>query len=222
MPAQRPSLAGWGLQDRWFLVVAVLAAAVAVASYPFRGQLFADIAGNTEASGMGTLALFVGGQGLWVLIALMAGLAVMGIRTRASWLATLVAAVTGVAVSLGVSTAIKVLVQEVRPCATGLVHTVAVCPPAGDYSWPSNHALLAAGIAATCVLARPRSAWVAVPVAVAIAFGRVAEGVHYVHDVAAGVALALVVVTAVAWLLTPIVEARLTQYWTAPRHAHAG
>src|SRR5699024_1773760 len=75
--------------------------------------------------------------------------------------------------------------------------TVLSCPGSGDWSWPSNHAVLAAAFATACILVVPRLAWFALPLALAIAASRVAAGVHYVHDVLSGLALGALVVAAV-------------------------
>ncbi|WP_280194112.1 phosphatase PAP2 family protein [Nocardia farcinica] len=92
-------------------------------------------------------------------------------------------------------------------------------PAAGDWSWPSNHAVLAAAFATACVLAAPRVAWFAVPVALAVAAARVGAGVHYVHDVLSGLALGVVVVALVVALIRPSLD-RLIQH-LAGRFARA-
>uniref|UniRef100_UPI002456CD97 phosphatase PAP2 family protein n=1 Tax=Nocardia farcinica TaxID=37329 RepID=UPI002456CD97 len=82
---------------------------------------------------------------------------------------------------------------------------------AGDWSWPSNHAVLAAAFATACVLAAPRVAWFAVPVALAVAAARVGAGVHYVHDVLSGLALGVVVVALVVALIRPSLDRLIQQ-----------
>jgi membrane-associated phospholipid phosphatase len=85
------------------------------------------------------------------------------------------------------SEGLKLVVQEERPCR-GLL---ADCPAPGDWSFPSNHATLAAALAVGLVLVRPRLGATALAVIVAAAVGvlRVVAGVHYPHDVLAGWAL---------------------------------
>lgn len=100
-----------------------------------------------------------------------------------------------------VSEVVKVLVAQPRPCRTIDAPTVIACPDVDDWSWPSNHAVLAAAVATACVLTLPRSAWVVCPAAVLIAAARVSAGVHYPHDVLAGLGFGTVVVLSTVPLL---------------------
>jgi undecaprenyl-diphosphatase len=65
-------------------------------------------------------------------------------------------------------------------------------------SFPSAHTMLAFGIAASMLLAgyRQLGRWLII-VALLVAFGRVAAGVHFVSDVLAGAVFGI----AVAWIL---------------------
>lgn len=87
-------------------------------------------------------------------------------------------------------TALKSVFAEQRPCRTlSGSFTVESCPSAGDWSFPSNHAVIAAA-AATMVWLVHRTLGIAAAVAaVAMAASRVWVGVHYPHDVAAGLLL---------------------------------
>ncbi|WP_431042927.1 phosphatase PAP2 family protein [Streptomyces sp. P1-3] len=89
------------------------------------------------------------------------------------------------------SEALKTVVDEERPCraVTGAAPPIAACPPPGDWSFPSNHATLAAALAVGTVFAWRRTAALVLPVAALLASSRVYVGVHYPHDVAAGAAL---------------------------------
>ncbi|WP_395245295.1 phosphatase PAP2 family protein [Agromyces sp. MMS24-K17] len=83
------------------------------------------------------------------------------------------------------SETLKSAFAEERPCQAAAV--AAGCPGAGDWSFPSNHSTVAFALAASVALVV--SGWVAVTsavLAVVAASGRVLEGVHYPHDVAAG------------------------------------
>ncbi|WP_435768572.1 phosphatase PAP2 family protein [Nocardioides sp. SYSU DS0651] len=101
----------------------------------------------------------------------------------------------GVVGAYAVSELVKLLVQEERPCRALDVSTVLACPGTGDWSWPSNHATVAAALAVACFFAVPRLVWLVAPLAALVAAARVAAGVHYAHDVLAGLALGVVGVT---------------------------
>ncbi|WP_433461278.1 phosphatase PAP2 family protein [Spirillospora sp. CA-128828] len=111
-----------------------------------------------------------------------------------------------------VSEVSKSYIQEERPCraVAGAVH-IAACPAQGDWSFPSNHATIAAASAAAIVVAWRAMAPVVLPLAALMAFSRVFVGVHYPHDVAAGFVVGVVVAPVVALLLVralgPLVEA---------------
>ena len=108
----------------------------------------------------------------------------------------LLAGVIGVALAYGVSESLKLIFVQTRPCAVWA--TGGECPPAGDWSLPSNHATLAFGAVVVLAVAT-RSLWLtgaALVVAFAVAAGRVLQGVHYLHDVAIGALLGLSAVIA--------------------------
>lgn len=86
-----------------------------------------------------------------------------------------------------VSEVAKSLIQEERPCrAVAGAAPIAECPSVGDWSFPSNHATIAASCAIVLTVVLPRLAPVVIPLALLMAFSRVFVGVHYPHDVAAG------------------------------------
>ncbi|NDU77955.1 phosphatase PAP2 family protein [Actinomadura sp. DSM 109109] len=111
-----------------------------------------------------------------------------------------------------VSEVSKSFIQEERPCraVAGAVH-IAACPSPGDWSFPSNHATIAAASAAAIVVAWRAMAPVVLPMAALMAFSRVFVGVHYPHDVAAGFLVGVVVAPLAALVLVlaarPLVEA---------------
>ncbi|GAA4386042.1 hypothetical protein GCM10023088_56360 [Actinomadura verrucosospora] len=111
-----------------------------------------------------------------------------------------------------VSEVSKSFIQEERPCraVAGAVH-IAACPAPGDWSFPSNHATIAAASAAAIVVAWRALAPLVLPLAALMAFSRVFVGVHYPHDVAAGFLVGVVVAPAAALVLVlaarPLVEA---------------
>lgn len=185
---------------------ALACALLALASYPARADLFTAIAGRTAASDFGPFVGSVAELGLLILVA-MAGVLALWCRLRSRqrfWL--LVAAGAGVIAAYASSEGTKLLVTEVRPCRAVEVATVLSCPGAGDWSWPSNHSVLAAAFATACILTAPRLAWAAVPAAAAVAASRVGAGVHYVHDVLSGLALGIIVVVLVVLALRPVLD----------------
>ncbi|MET7965764.1 phosphatase PAP2 family protein [Micromonospora sp. NPDC005305] len=136
--------------------------------------------------------------GILLVLAALARLVGGDLRGRALALAAPVAVVCAYASSEG----LKTLIAEDRPCRSpaDLVIVAGHCPPAGDWSFPSNHATIAGALAAAALLLHRRIGLVAVPLAVLAAFSRTFVGVHYPHDVAAGLLLGVLVGT----LLTPV------------------
>lgn len=114
-------------------------------------------------------------------------------------------AAAGTVAAYALSEALKLVVDEERPCRVlAGAPAVAACPTAGDWSFPSNHATLAVALAVGVTLVRPRLAAAALPVAAAAALLRVLVGVHYPHDVLAGAALGATAVVACWILLLPL------------------
>ncbi|MER7824087.1 phosphatase PAP2 family protein [Streptomyces sp. NPDC096097] len=135
-----------------------------------------------EAASEGTLLLLG-------LLLLLAGLSALR-RHDVPGLAGVALAAAGAVVAYALSEAVKLLIDEERPCrAVAGALAVAPCPAPGDWSFPSNHATLAAAPAVGVTLVRPRGAALALPVAAAAALLRVLVGVHYPHDVLAGAAV---------------------------------
>lgn len=106
------------------------------------------------------------------------------------------AGAVGVVAAYAASEGAKLLFAEPRPCSRWSI--AAECPPAGDWSLPSNHATLAFGATVVIAIAWARL-WVAcasLALASLVAVGRVVQGVHYVHDVGLGAVLGLAVTAA--------------------------
>ncbi|MFF7577739.1 phosphatase PAP2 family protein [Streptomyces sp. NPDC008061] len=91
-----------------------------------------------------------------------------------------------VVAAYGANDLLKLAVHEQRPCRTLHAVTVEVCPPLGDWSFPSNHAAVAAAATVAILLTDRRLGAVAVPAALLMAVSRVWIGVHYPHDVLIG------------------------------------
>jgi membrane-associated phospholipid phosphatase len=100
-----------------------------------------------------------------------------------------VAALAAAALALAAGQVLAHLVNEPRPYAAHphLVH--ALIARSADSSFPSDHATAAFAIAAAIWLRMRVVGAVALVLAAALAVGRVAVGVHYPLDVAAGAAL---------------------------------
>ncbi|MBY8343441.1 phosphatase PAP2 family protein [Streptomyces spinosirectus] len=109
-----------------------------------------------------------------------------------------------VVVGYGVDAALKLLVREDRPCQSLRVSTLEACPAPGDWSFPSNHAAVAAAAAVALLYVSRRLGAVATVAAVTIAASRVWVGAHYPHDVVAGI----VVGALTALLAMPVSRAR--------------
>jgi undecaprenyl-diphosphatase len=99
----------------------------------------------------------------------------------------------------------KTFIQEERPCrAVAGAVAIAECPAFGDWSFPSNHATIAAASAGAIALAWRTTLPLVLPLAAIMAFSRVFVGVHYPHDVAAGYLLGVTVAPLLALALAPV------------------
>jgi undecaprenyl-diphosphatase len=98
-----------------------------------------------------------------------------------------------VAAAFLVNDVVKSFVAEQRPCDTLHVVTLEACPSVTDYSFPSNHTAVAAASMAALLLAHRRAGRYAVPLTLLMAASRVWVGVHYPHDVLAGLLLGVLV-----------------------------
>ncbi|SER87239.1 undecaprenyl-diphosphatase [Streptomyces sp. yr375] len=131
------------------------------------------------------------------------GLAVFAVLMAVAWWrarrVSATAAVSALAVPVvvvagyGVDAALKLAVREDRPCRSLRVATLEACPAPGDWSFPSNHAAVAAAAAVALWFVSRRLGAVAAVAACAMAASRVWVGAHYPHDVAAGVAVGALV-----------------------------
>ncbi|MER5865419.1 phosphatase PAP2 family protein [Kitasatospora sp. NPDC002040] len=100
-----------------------------------------------------------------------------------------------------VNTVLKGLVEEVRPCQQRPgTATLEVCPAPGDWSFPSNHAVIAFATATALWFAFRALGWVCAAAALLMAASRVWVGVHYPHDVLAGALVGILVAVPLALL----------------------
>ncbi|WP_305092469.1 phosphatase PAP2 family protein [Prescottella sp. R16] len=184
----------------------IAAAVVVVGLYLLKGvsgALYRAIVPHTaELPGVGLIA----DGGLLVLVALYAVLAVYLWRNRPTQLGDLLVGGVGVVVAYVLSEVVKAFVSEDRPCRTQVA--LPDCPAPGDWSFPSNHTVIAVGIATVIVLASEKvlsalQRWLVVALAALIGLARVLQGVHYPHDVLAGAVVGSTVTIAVVVLLVP-------------------
>lgn len=192
--------------SRTAIIVAVLAV-LAMASYPLRDALYLGISGTVAQSALLSAAAVFFSEIL--LLMLMAGACTLAVlcwfRNRvAFW--RLDSGAIGAVAAYGLSELAKILVAEEHPCRALDALTAVACPEAGDWSWPSNHSVVAAGVAAACTLALPKLAKYAIPAVLLIALSRVSVGAHFVHDVFSGVALGILVVLVCVRVLPGIVQ----------------
>ncbi|MFH8382007.1 phosphatase PAP2 family protein [Kitasatospora sp. NPDC018058] len=104
-----------------------------------------------------------------------------------------------VVIAYGVNSVLKSLVDELRPCAQirGSV-SLETCPGTGDWSFPSNHSVIAFAAAISLWFVSRRLGVVATVFAALMAASRVWVGVHYPHDVAVGALVGILVALVLA------------------------
>lgn len=111
----------------------------------------------------------------------------------------------GALVALGINQLLVAAVAEPRPY-TVLPHALLLVSRSSDYSFPSDHAVMAGAVAAGVLLAHRRLGLVAAALALVMAFTRVYVGAHFPLDVVTGLFVGAVV-AAVSYLVArPLVE----------------
>lgn len=110
-------------------------------------------------------------------------------QARATAAVEALAVPVAVMAAYGVDAVVKLVVREDRPCQSLHVKGLEACPAPGDWSFPSNHAAIAAAAAVALLFVSRRLGAVAAVAALAMAASRVWVGAHYPHDIVAGVAV---------------------------------
>lgn len=98
----------------------------------------------------------------------------------------------GVLLALAVNQPIVNTVTEPRPYAA-LPHVLVLVSRSTDYSFPSDHAVMAGAVVLGTVLTSRRLGWLAAAMALLMAFARVYVGSHFPLDVVAGLAVGTLV-----------------------------
>lgn len=109
-------------------------------------------------------------------------------RRSARAMAAALWAVAGTLVAVAVVQPINRAVAEGRPWQ-GLPHALILAGHAHDYSFPSDHAVMAGAVTAGILLYHRRLGIIAAVAGLLMCFARVYIGAHYPQDVAAGFAI---------------------------------
>lgn len=155
-------------------------------------------------------------HGFMAAYALWGGLVVLALLVVGSWwilarralsparaVATVFCAGLGALVALGTNQVISKAVAEARPCHA-LHHVEVLLSCAADYSFPSDHAMIAGGLVAGILFLNRKVGAVALVVALLLAFARVYAGVHYPGDVVAGLLIGAAISVAIMVVLRPL------------------
>ncbi len=102
------------------------------------------------------------------------------------------------------------LFTEARPY-TSHPQLLVLASRSSDFSFPSDHAVMAGAVTAGLFLVSRRLGWVALVAALLLAFARVYTAAHYPWDVAGGLVLGAAV-TLLGWLLLAVPLTALTTW----------
>lgn len=137
---------------------------------------------------------------------------VLIIRRSAVTLSVLALGGLGAVIAYVCNKVLKDLFANTRPCNV-YDYAVVSCPPVENWSYPSNHTVIAVALATSLIVAVHRLAWVAAPLTLITAFTRIVAGHHFPHDVVAGAVVGAVIVLAIVILLKPLAEALVLTTW---------
>lgn len=127
----------------------------------------------------------------------------------------------GMLLALAVNQPIGRLVDEPRPYAV-LDHILVLTHRTSDFSFPSDHAVMAGAVAAGVLLVHRRLGLVALAAALLMAVTRVYVGAHFPGDVAAGLVLGAGVTWAGHLLARPLLETLVRRLDRTPLRALVG
>ncbi|WP_313813119.1 phosphatase PAP2 family protein [Glutamicibacter sp.] len=191
-------------------IIVLCLAASAVVAFLFEVQLYTSISTSVQSSAvLSALAVFCSEPLLILLVLSSAAIGVWSWFKDRSVFWTIAAGAVGVIAAYAVSTILKQLVNEQRPCQSIHVATVLECPPLGDWSWPSNHSVIAGAFATACILALPALRWYFATAAALVALSRVGAGAHYLHDALTGLALGTLIVVIAVSVVRPLLVKHL-------------
>ena len=121
----------------------------------------------------------------------------------------------GALVALGVNQLLVAAVAEPRPYTVSPRVAVLVSR-SGDYSFPSDHAVMAGAVAVGVLVVNRRLGIVAAGLALAMAFTRVYVGAHFPLDVAVGLLLGAVLAGVSHLLVRPVLVRMVTRLSGTP------
>ena len=169
--------------------------------------LFLDVNGFARHTGWlhgPMLAYAVDGGIVLFALLLVAGWWLARRRRNPSAMAASLWAGIGVVAALGIAQPVNHAVAEARPWQS-LPHALILAGHSTDFSFPSDHAVMAGAVTAGIFIYHRRLGIVAAVAAVLLCLGRVYIGAHYPQDVAAGLVLgALVVLVGYAIIRIPL------------------
>lgn len=194
----------------WLLVAAVIGALIDVPAWS------AQLAEAMAVQPWVDIGYFVSQLVMWILVVTYAA---MLLRT---WFTKdhlpFIRLVFGGAATVVAYAINKLLLKEtygkVRPC--NVFETGGDCPGVENFSYPSNHTVIAFALAMGLAFAIPWLSYIVFPLAIIEGVSRVLAGHHYPHDVLAGAVLGMLGVLG-ALLMFVKVEASVAEKLSATR-----
>lgn len=194
----------------WLLVAAVIGALIDVPAWS------AELAETMAVEPWTNIGYVVSQIVMWVLVATYAGMLLRTWITKDHVPFTrLVFGGAATVVVYGINNLfLKETYGKVRPC--NVFETAGYCPGVENFSYPSNHTVIAFGLAMGLAFASPWLSYIAFPLAIIEGVARVLAGHHYPHDVLAGAVLGMLGVLG-ALLMFVKVQASVAEKLSATR-----